>query len=185
MDAKDVINEKIAENTGLVYKVLNEYNLIDDQDAESSAYEALHKAILTYDITKGARFSTYAMCVIRNGVRHHIRKLKRKRQLEVVSYYTPCTDIDDVYLLDVLKMDNDVLTQHLSEEACITITKAFVAHKNALPGLHRSIIDMWYNSDRKMSQSEIALANNVSQATVSRVISNFMYRLSKELEEYL
>ena len=179
------INEQIAANTGLIYSRLRLFNLQDDQDAESSAYEALHKAVLTYDKDKGATFANYAICVIDNSLRMHLRKMYRKRQLTVVSYNTPNFNTDKECLLDVIKLANDAETRFISNEACKYITETFVKHVNALPDKYRAIIELWYHSTPKMSQTEIAAELHISQPNVSRVIANFVYKLKKELEEYM
>lgn len=179
------VNEKIAVNVGLVYKRLKDFSLTDDQDAESCAYEALHKAVITYDESRGAEFSTYASCVIGNALRMHLRKAKRKRQLDVVSYYTPYPSAEGLYLLDVIAAASDASEQFLSKEACSIISKVFVAQKNKLSETHREIIELWYSSSPKKTQTEIAEIVNVSQVTVSRVISGFAYKLKLALEEYM
>jgi RNA polymerase sigma factor (sigma-70 family) len=185
MGMSDIVNEQIAAHTGLIYKRLRDFNLTDDQDAESCAYEALHNAVLTYDMSKGYAFSTYASCVIGNALRMHLRRLKRKRQLDVISYYTPYPSAEGLYLLDAIKVDNDAASQFLSEEACFTIANTFAIEKNKLSTIHRDIIDMWYYSTPRMTQTEIAEEVHVSQVTVSRVISGFTHKLKKALEERL
>ena len=83
------VNDKIAANTGLIYKQLTAFNLLYDQDAESFAHEALWRAVKTFDESAGVAFSTYAVCCINNELRKHLRTLNRKRQLDVVSYDAP------------------------------------------------------------------------------------------------
>ena len=176
------INEQIAANTGLVYTQLHRFNMVDDPDAESKAFEALYKAVKTFDASKGFTFSTYAMCVIKNALRMHLRSTQKKRQLSVFSYDTPDPLVEGKSMLDHIITDNDVETVLLQEEACKIITDTFVKHKNALSEEHRAIIDMWYS---KMTQTEIAKRVHLSQSYVSRIIAGFMYKLRKELEEYM
>ena len=120
------INDQIAANLGLVYQQLNRFNLREDPDAESFAYEALYKSILTYDKSTGNAFSTYAVCVIANTLRKHLRTLNKKRQLDVISY-----DISDGYddsdgtFLDSIKHAEDTETTVMFHEFSEEVEAAF------------------------------------------------------------
>lgn len=180
------INDQIAANLGLVYQQLNRFNLANDQDAESFAYEALYKSILTYDKSTGNAFSTYAVCVIANTLRKHLRTLNKKRQLDVISY-----DISDGYddsdgtFLDSLKHVEDTESIVMFHEFSEEVEAAFNRVYDALSDTHKKIIDFWYESNYKVTQSEIAKTLHISQPTVSKVLSSFKYKLKLELEEYM
>ena len=180
------INDKIAANKGLVYKQLHAFQLLYDQDAESFAYEALYNAIRTYDEKAGAAFSTYATCVINNALRHHLRSLNKKRQLEVVSYYTPLSpdEEDSICLVDVLVHPEDAESVLIDKEARTTINKAFSEEYASLSDKHKLVVDLFF-IENNMTQQEIAKAANVTQATVSRIISAFRHRLKVRLEELM
>lgn len=179
------INDIISDNTGLVYQQLHRFKMIDDQDAESLAYEALYKAALTYNGT--AAFSTYATCVIANALRMHIRKLNRKRQLDTVSYNALISEDaeDSGTFLDLIVQEDETEATVLFNELNGAVADAFNTIYSTLSDLHKKIILMWYESDYKVSQREVAIALNVSQALVSRAISSFKYKLRVELEDYL
>lgn len=180
------INEQIRSNLGLVYKQLHRFNLVDDPDAESFAYEALYKAIITYNSASGNAFSTYAVCVIANSLRLHIRNKTKKRQIVTISLNTPIgTDEDSIYLMDTIETKDSVedilITKELSKKANECIAH-ILSEANETT---RSIITEWYASDFRLPQKEIANKLGVSQAYVSRAISNFKYKLKVELEDYL
>lgn len=180
------INDQIAANLGLVYQQLIRFNLKDDQDAESYAYEALYKAVTTYDAAAGTAFSTYATCVIANTLRMHLRKINKKRQLEIISYDTPLSD--DEYagtVVDTIKQVEDTESTVLFNELSGAVASSFEKVYNALNDTHKKVIYMWYESEYKMTQAEIARSLNLSQAMVSRVLSAFKYKLKIELEEYM
>ena len=83
------INDQIAENTGLIYKQLAAFNLLYDQDAESFAYEALYRAITTYNKSAGTAFSTYAVPMISGEIKRFLRDdgmIKVSRSLKELSY---------------------------------------------------------------------------------------------------
>lgn len=182
------INDQIEANLGLVYQQLIRFRLAEDQDAESYAYEALYRAILTYDKTSGAAFSTYAVCVISNELRKHLRALNKKRRLEVVSYDTPlfedCED-NSRTLIDTVAQVEDTESIVLFNELNGVVHDSFKKVFLQLSEQHRKIIAMWYMSDYKLTQSEIARALQISQPTVSKVLSHFKYKLKLELEEYM
>lgn len=183
------INDKIAANKGLIYQQLARFNLLYDPDAESYAYEALYKAILTYNENAGAVFSTYAVCVIANALRHHVRTLNKKRQLEVISYHDTVSDsansddIIDTLLIPDTKTDAEAIV--LFKELSSVVTVSFKKVLKTLTPLQQDIIATWYTSDCKMTQSELAKALHTSQPTVSKALSVFKYRLKLELEEYM
>jgi RNA polymerase sigma factor (sigma-70 family) len=180
------INDKIAKNRGLIYKQLRSFQLTYDQDAESMAYEALHKAILTYNEEAGTAFSTYATCVINNALRHHLRTLNKKRQLDVVSYYTPLFPDDEssACIVDVLVHPDDAESALIDKESRATINKAFSEEYKLLSAKHQKVVDLFYVAG-SMTQQEIAKSVGITQATVSKVISAFRHRLKVRLEELM
>ena len=180
------INEQIAANRGLIYSQLYRFKLADDPDAESYAYEALYKAIQTYDANANTAFSTYAVCVIANELRKHLRHLNRKRQLEVVSYNaTIQTGTDTISYLDTLYYDTDAESEVLFKELQGVVRESFLKVYNSLNDTHKAIIKAWYDSEYKLRQKEIAELMQLSQPSVSRALSAFKYKLRLELEEYM
>lgn len=183
------INDKIAANRGLIYQQLTRFNLQYDQDAESYAYEALYRAVITYNENAGAAFSTYAVCVIANALRKHLRTLNKKRQLDVVSYYetisAACNSDDLIDAIPMPDAETDAEAVVIFKEFNCVVNKAFKKALKTLPSLQQSIVTTWYTSDCKMTQSELARALHTSQPTVSKALSVFKYRLKLELEEYM
>lgn len=179
------INDQIAQNTGLIYTQLKAFSLLYDQDAESFAYEALYRAIITYKDNAGTAFSTYAICCINNALRKHLRTLNRKRQFEVMSYDAPVNSSDDSSsLAELLEQPNSVEQQLLSEEASRYLIEAFKAEYELLAPKQKKIIRMFYGYDGKLTQKEIATSVGFTQATVSRLVSAFKHRVKVRMEEY-
>lgn len=177
------INDQIAKHKGLIYKQLTAFNLLQDQDAESFAYEALHRAITTFNSDTGAAFSTYAVCCINNELRKHLRTLNRKRQFELVSYDAPLLADDSSCLADILEHPESVEQTLLSEEACAHIVDAFKAEYKLLVPKHRRVIRMFYGYEGRMTQKEIATSVGFTQATVSKIVSAFRHRVKVRMEE--
>lgn len=180
------INEQIAENAGLIYKQLSSFNMLFDQDAESFAYEALYRAITTYNSNAGTAFSTYAVCCINNALRKHLRTLNRKRQLDVVSCFEPISASEDSdCLIDTLVHPDDAESVVLFRELTGVVREALIKVLSNSTPMHRKIIQLWYESDCNMPQREIAEALSITQPTVSKAISIFKHKIKLELEEYL
>lgn len=180
------INDKIAENVGLVYQQLHRFKLTNDQDAESYAYEALYKAVLTYDERSGNAFSTYAVCVIANALRGHIRHINRKRQLETVSLFEPMSNTEDSpYLLDVLGHPVDTESAVMANELREVFQAAYQSVCKDLPANHRKIIEIYCTLAGKASQQEVAKIAGVSQVTVSRAVGSFKNKMRIKMEDYL
>lgn len=174
------INDKIAENTGLIYQQLHKFSLIDDQDAESFAWEALYKAVISFRPEEGNKFSTYAVCVIANALRNHVRTKSRKRQLDVISYDKQLDD--GLYLVDTLSTHVTTEDEYFEREKNKVVNCAYCKAISELSERHHKIIEMWQDG---ATQRETARELGVSQPLVSQVISSFKYRLRKELEEYM
>lgn len=181
------INDVIAENLGLVYTQLRRFGLTDDQDAESLAYEALYKAIQTYDAGTGNNLSTYATCVVSNALRGHVRTKKKKRQIQQISYYTLLhEDEEDGYLLNMLHeaetAEEAIIRIELQSRLAAALDKV---REEQTSDLRVEIFDIWRESNFTIHQKEIAKLVGVSQATVSIALGNFRYKLKQELEDYV
>lgn len=182
------INEQIRENLGLVYAILNKFNLRDDPDAESIAYEYLYKALLTFNASMNTSLSTYATCLISNALRGHLRSLNKKRQIRYISLYTPISneEPDLGYLLDIVKSNESTedtvyagLLKGKITEAISKILSEITSNRQ------RAIILLWLESSCTLVQKDLAAAAGVTQASVSQALSAFKHRLSQELEDYL
>lgn len=178
------INDQIAKHTGLIYKQLTAFNLLQDQDAESFAYEALYRAIVTFNDKSGAAFSTYAVCCINNALRKHLRTLNRKRQFEIMSYDAPLLSDESSCLADILEHPESVEQTLLSEEASRYIVAAFKTEYDLLVPKHKKVVRMFYGYGGKATQKEIATSVGVTQATVSKIVSAFKHRVKIRMEEY-
>lgn len=184
---QDNINDKIADNTGLIFAQLNKFNLAKDPEAESIGYEALYNAILTYDQSRKVQFSTYASVCIYNALGSYVRTLNKQRQLEVVSYNNVAFSDDgtDHEFVDFFESPTGVEEDYIRQERCRLVRQAVKEQYDKLTNeKHKSIILLWCKSGYTMTAVAIAKEVGVSQPYVSQVISNFKFKLRKRLEEY-
>ena len=178
------VNDKIAANTKLIYKQLAAFNLLQDPDAESDAYEALWRSVTTFDTEAGVAFSTYAVCCINNALRKHLRTLNKKRQLDVVSYDAQLTPDDSASCFaDIIDYGSSAEQMLLSREESARIVRAFNEEYELLSPKHQETIRTFYVQDGKMTQKEIATSVGLTQATVSKIVSAFRYRVRLRMEE--
>lgn len=182
-----LIDDIIEANLGLVFAQINRLKLRGDAEAESIGYEALYRAITTYDKSQGYALSTYATCCIYNALGSYIRTLNKKRQLDIVSYNNIAYSEDGVdhEFVELITDGEDCLDKILSKEAQSKITEAYKAMYNKLTNeRHKVIIHTWYASECTMSNKEIASIAGCSQPYVNQVINMFKNTLQKELEDY-
>lgn len=179
------IDSVIRNNIGLVISQLKRLNVMFDPDAESIGYEALYNAAVTYDSTKGYRFSTYATCCIFNALGSYIRTLNKKRQLQVVSYnnIAYCEDGVNHEFLEVLPNSISVEDDYLHKELLLAVNYSYKTAYNKLTNSkQKAIIKAWHDADYDISNKEIASLVGVSQPYVNQVISAFKHKIRKKLE---
>lgn len=184
---QDDINTKIADNKGLIFKQLHKFKLAKDQEAESIGYDALHKAVLTYDDSKGIQFSTYGSVCIYNALGCYVRTLNKQRQLEVLSYNSIAYSEDGVdhEFVDFFMATDDTEAAYVRNELHSIVRDVFDEEYNRLTNLnHMGIIDQWKESDFSASTVELARTTGNSQPYVSQVLNSFKFKLRKKLEEY-
>lgn len=174
----------LAANTGLVYKQLHRFNLADDQDAESAAFEALYKASLTYDKGRDTAFSTYATACIYNALAQILRARRKKSKLEVISYEECIPGTEDLCLLDTLTCDNDPSVQLEAQEHYDYTLKAIDACIGKFSGKALAVLKLWKESEFTLQQVELASKCHVTQAYVSDTIRRYRHYLRMELAEY-
>jgi DNA-directed RNA polymerase specialized sigma subunit len=103
----------------------------------------------------------------------------------VVSYYAPLTSDDEsLCLADILEHPISVESALISEETCKRVLDALQEEYEQLPEKHKRVIELFYDSDNKVTQKDIATSVGITQATVSKIVSAFRYRVKLRLEEY-
>ncbi len=181
------ISKVIQNNIGLVITQLKKLNVLFDPDAESIGYEALYNAALTYDDTRGYKFSTYATCCIYNALGSYIRTLNKKRQLDVVSYNNIAYSEDGVNheFVDFFKATADVEKDYLQQELLSKVCEVYeLTYSRLTNDKHKAIIKAWHDADYDISNKDIANIVGVSQPYVNQVINTFKHSLRKKLEAY-
>ena len=183
---QDYVNDKIAENTGLIFKQLKKFNLATDPEAESIGYEALYNAVLTFSQAKNVKFSTYASVCIYNALGSYVRTQNKQRQIEVISYnnIAYAEDGTEHEFVDFLPSSANTEGDFIRSELCQAVRDEFQAQYDMLTNeKHKAILSLWRDSDYEASMMSIAKQVGVSQPYVSQVINSFKFKLRKRLEE--
>lgn len=155
----------VLDNLKLVYKVLFELNLLDNEDMVQEGFLNLCLAAQTYNPEK-AKFSTHAYWNIKYGVLSSIQKdnifNSSSRKSE-----------------DCLITDNDALLLGAEGEDILDIAEIHLRLEKVLNELSPQYIKMLKMIYEGFTQSEIAKATNQSQSQVSIILS----KMRKEVEE--
>lgn len=181
------INKLIADNKGLIFKQIHSLGLSNDQDAESLGYWALYKAIESYDENSGTKLSTYASVCIYNALGGYLRHLRRKRQLEIISYNSSriYPDGEEYEVLDTLSVKDDILDDYCKDEMLKYVRRCFEEELEKIRSdKQRKILQVWAESDFAYTGQQISDIIGVSQSYVSQTLNNFRYRIKQRIEEY-
>lgn len=163
----DSTDALIRQNAGLVYHALKVCNCTYSEEARSVAFEALWRAIKTYDSSKGAKFGTYAFTCIRNAIYDFFREVHEIQSMEV-----PLDDFYNLGTLDVVFNDEPKTDYSALHEA---VDEAL----NKLSGKKQMIARCWLESE--MSATAIAAEVSCSQSYASQCIAEFKSILKREL----
>lgn len=178
----EVVEELIKLNEGLIGKQLKKFGLIGDPEALSLGYEALYKAIMTFNTSRSTKFSTYATVCIYNSLGSYVRSLNTTINKNTISYDTPVNDEGTTYLdsfESTLTADGKLLEEAGVKEImqCVELCIAEVNNKT-----QRSILEYWRKSKFKATQREIASKLNCSQSYVNQTLNRFRCNLKNKLE---
>lgn len=183
---QDYINQQIADNAGLVYSNLHKLHLAKDPEAESLGYEALYNAAKSFDESKGIKFSTYASVCIYNALGSYLRTLKKKRQLDVISYnnvaYTE--DGTEHEFVDFLGASVDTEQEYIQQDLYAAVRLEVQNLYDELSNSkHKAILAAWRRHDYKVPMRVIAAEVGVSQPYVSQVLNSIKAKLHEKLED--
>lgn len=170
----------ILHNLRLVSHIVKKYYATapDSEDLVSIGIIGLVKAVDTFKIESGTRFSTYATICIRNEILMHFRAQKKKNgeisineTIDVDRDGNPLTYMDVISTSEDLGEEFDKKTQ--SERALRLI-------KHTLDERERQIITMRYGLfglSKNYTQNEVAEKLNISRSYVSRIEKGALEKL--------
>lgn len=182
---QDNINDLIEKHTGLIFKQIQKFHLAYDPEAESLGYEALYNAIRTYDESKNIKFSTYATICIYNALGTYVRKKKKQKQLEEVSYNAIAYNEEggDHEFEDFLEAPVDV-EQVVADKVMLArvLKELDKLEKSLTMEKQKRVMKAWRETCFEASTAKVAELAEVSQPYAWYVIGKFRKALKERLK---
>lgn len=183
---KSAKEKLILHNMRLVAHTIKKY-VNSEEDAEeliSIGTIGLIKAVDSFKMDYGNKFSTYAIRCIENEILMHFRSKKKTRQ--DISLYEPIgTDKEgnQIQLMDVIENSGQTIEECVQEKG--DIDKLINNIKEILDDREYYIISRRYciNNESEMTQREIAKEINISRSYVSRIEKRALEKLKNFLCE--
>lgn len=177
-------NRLIEHNLRLVAHIVKKYYLSskEQEDLISIGTIGLIKAIDSYDVEKGARFTTYAGKCLQNEILMYFRA--QKKHAQETSLNEP-VDVDKegnpLTYLDILPDDEDIVELL---DAKLRSSRLYDAVREALDDRERRVIVLRYGlteSGRVCAQREVAAGMGISRSYVSRIEKSALGKIRKYL----
>ena len=163
-------NKLIEHNLRLVSHILKKYYVqaSDQDDLLSIGTIGLIKGISTFKPDKNVRLATYASRCVENEILMYFRS-QRKYQGDVSLSDSIESDREGnaLSLMDVISVDDDMLEQLSTRDACVQVRKCV---DSCLTAREREIVCLRYGLDGRVPQTqrEIASRCGISRSYVSR-----------------
>ena len=180
--------EKFANGDEEARNILIERNLrsanADQEDLISIGTIGLIKGINSFNISKGARLSTYISRCIENEILMYLRSTK-KLGAEVYLEDTIGKDKDDnsVTLKEVLENNEKNIEDEVDLK--LKVKKLYDKIKEVLKDREKTIIELRFglNGDKPKTQKQIAKMMGISRSYVSRIETKAIGKLAQEFKE--
>lgn len=179
MNSQDRRECLITNNIRLAISVAQKFG--HEEDYESVAMIGLIRAADTFELDKGACFSTYATRVIQNQILMYLRKCKR--QIQAISFETVVAGTEETLAVkDTLSYEDGQLKRLEQSEQTAELYK--VVH--SLPDRECKIICLLYGIDEKRpyNQREVAERFGLSQSYISRLEKIILKKMKSKLKNY-
>ena len=181
---KSACEQLVKHNMRLVAHVAKRYQGPDQDELISIGSVGLLKAVNTFRVGVGTRFSTYAAKCIENEILMYLRANKHERN-NVSLYQAVGMDKDgnEVALIDTLAATEDEVAAKIeTEERNESLYRAIEA---VLDDREKRIVTYrygLYGADR-LSQRQIALTEGISRSYISRIEKKALAKLQAYLED--
>lgn len=178
----DNVDELVRRNTGLIFSQLYKLHVTNEPDAISAAYEALYKAIMTYD--GKSKFSTYATVCIYNAVGSVIRNMNTQIRINTSSYDIELDDTGSTVLQNLESFDTADKNALSNAGVSLVMHCVDLCLKELKNPLHKNIIESWATSNFEKQHTKIASELGCSQTYVTQIIKKFRHQLKKKMGEF-
>ncbi|MGN0707047.1 MAG: RNA polymerase sporulation sigma factor SigK [Faecalibacterium sp.] len=178
-------DELITHNLRLVVYLAKKYDNsgVPSEDLVSIGTIGLIKAVNTFTPERSIKLATYASRCIGNEILMYLRKTSNRRQ--EASIDEPLNvdgDGNELLLSDVLGSDENVVSQHLEQDAEKDVLRRSV---EKLSARERQIMELRFGlvDGVERTQKEAADAIGISQSYISRLEKRIIRQLRTALEE--
>ena len=182
---EDAKQELIERNLRLVVYTAQKFENtgVSTEDLISIGTIGLIKAVSSFKLDKNIKMATYASRCIENEILMHLRKTqKMKREVSFDEPLSSDSEGNELCVSDVLGTSADEISKDI--ESSIEKNVLHIA-LSSLPEREQEIMNMRYglDSDREMTQKEVADKLSISQSYISRLEKKIISRLKKEIEK--
>lgn len=153
------VEKLVYVHKNLVYYCLSQTGQLNNQDAESAAFEALWDSVNLFDVYSTTAFSTFACTVIKNRILTVLRDSKKLRTTEVP-------------LKDTMLSTHDTCEQP-NNRNYNRLCRQIDNYINCQTDKINAILTYWRSKCYNVSAAKIAEQCNVSPSYVSRVQLSF------------
>lgn len=178
-------NDLAEENMALVYYIISKFKNtnIDQDELLSVALIGYEKALSKYNPNKNTKFSTFAYRCIQNEIFYFIRGEKKINEKSISLNATIATDKNgnDLEVSDTIQSEEDTLEEQIIKNETIDCLLKVI--NEDLDENERLIITRRFGicGTDIMTQNELALMVNMSQANISKKEKNILDKLKKIL----
>lgn len=181
---KNAKNKIIMHNIKLVlYRVLEKFKNYDydKQELVSVGIIGLEKAVITFNIEKNIKFSTYASRCIDNEISNFLYKLEKFKKATNDDNLLNCFDNYEQYFENILIDDTDFESKIIENEIHGKIREIV----KELPQREKEMITLYFgfNNTERLLQKDIARIFNLSQAQVCRLLSKSVRFIAQSLSD--
>ncbi|AEG59229.1 RNA polymerase sporulation sigma factor SigK [Desulforamulus ruminis] len=173
----------VERNLRLVAKIANKIHdhSVEKQDLFQNGVVGLIKAVDTFDSTRANKFSTYAGVCIQNEMLMVLRKHKNDKKCVSMSEPLDCDkDGTPLELKDTLMTDELPVEEQVANN--LDVERLEKAIQKLAPREQRVItLRFGLTGQEEMTQKEVGKQLNISRSFISRIESNSIHKLSKEL----
>jgi len=175
-------NKLIEHNLRLVAHIVKKFENTgeDMEDLISIGTIGLIKGVESYSADKGTKLATYAARCIENEILMHLRALKKVKK--DVSLHDPIgqdKEGNEISLIDILEADNQNVIEYIQLNMEIEKMQDYFS---VLDSREREVIIYRYglNSNKEMTQREIAKKLDISRSYVSRIEKRALMKVFHE-----
>lgn len=181
---QEIEGDVVQVNTGLIHKLAHKYRGtgIDYDDLFSLGMMAMMKAVRSYDLTKGYKFSTFFSTLLRNEIlQFHRKEKKHLNQVNIDDVLKADANGSQLTFADLLEVEGPSVEEIV--ELTSTLDTVVKIAPEVLSEPELELFEHIVSNGQVPKQREGARLLGVSQPHVSRTIKKMQKKLKQAIEE--